>query len=70
MKAYYDELILWGHLCRHPNIVPFVGTYTPGNLTLGLVSKWMVNDTVKTFLEKHPDANRSKLVSNELTRAT
>lgn len=64
LQAYYDELILWCYLCRHPNIVPFLGTYTPEVHKMGLVSKWMVNNTISSFLVKQPDANRLNLVSS------
>ena len=50
---------MWKELI-HPNVVPFIGvTFSP----LQIVSKWMPDGDLTTYIKLKPDANRIALVS-------
>ncbi|KAH7882643.1 kinase-like domain-containing protein [Phlebopus sp. FC_14] len=53
-KRLYRELGIWKRL-DHPNIVPFLGTVYGFGPYLSLVSPWMPNGTLQTFLAAHND---------------
>jgi hypothetical protein len=57
---YVHELVLWRYL-RHPNIVPFLGTWRRWKFSL--VSAWMPGGTVSTFIQENPSIKRAPLVS-------
>ncbi|EIN04626.1 kinase-like protein, partial [Punctularia strigosozonata HHB-11173 SS5] len=46
----------------HPNIVPFIGV-EPGNYAC-IVSEWMDNGDVLSYLEYHPSADRVRLITD------
>lgn len=58
-QAYLNELVLWVCL-RHNNIVPFIGTSSTSEVSL--VSEWMAEGTITSFLRQMPDANRTNHV--------
>ena len=51
---------MWKTL-RHPNVLPLVGV-TMTEKRFVMVSEWMENGNINTFLRAHPDANRLELV--------
>ncbi|KAF9457681.1 kinase-like domain-containing protein [Collybia nuda] len=56
LKRFSQEVILWGQL-SHTNLLPFYGLYRFRS-RLCLVSPWMDNGDINSYLEKNPDANR------------
>ncbi|KAF9063268.1 kinase-like domain-containing protein [Rhodocollybia butyracea] len=57
---FCNEALLWRQL-RHPNILPFFGV----NTTLFgfcLVSPWMSNGDIVTYLKNHPDHGRRSVI--------
>jgi serine/threonine protein kinase len=61
-QDYMDEVVIWRYT-RHPNIVPFIGTYCLFAGRLTLVSEWMQNGTIMSFLKAHPEEHRRRYVS-------
>ena len=61
-QPFVDELRLWSKL-RHSNILPLIGDLLEGNYP-SIVSEWMENGNLKSYLQRKPDADRSRLVSN------
>ena len=56
---------MWRHL-RHPNILPLLGATlgtTDYKLRYALVSEWMDNGDITSFVIRHRDVNRVQLVS-------
>ena len=56
---------MWRHL-RHPNILPLLGATletTNYKLRYALVSEWMDNGYITSFVMRHGDVNRVQLVS-------
>ena len=59
LQLFFKEIVVWKRL-RHPNVVSFIGvTTTP----LQIVSEWMPNGTLTTYVEQNPGANGVGLVS-------
>lgn len=56
--------MIWRQL-RHPNILPLFGidefTFRP---RLAMVSPWLRNGNVLSYLQKHTDTDRLELVSD------
>ncbi|KAF5355177.1 hypothetical protein D9756_005478 [Leucocoprinus leucothites] len=67
LRVHAKELILSAHL-SHPNILPFYGVYCPTELTsmhcTCIVSPWMVNGDLSTFLDSFPDTPPIPLISD------
>ncbi|OCH87919.1 kinase-like protein [Obba rivulosa] len=64
LQSLHKEAVAWKYT-RHSNITPFYGIYiSPGEAAPWLVSKLMVNGTVRSYLEKHPSRNRLELISD------
>ncbi|KAF9446239.1 kinase-like protein [Macrolepiota fuliginosa MF-IS2] len=63
LKTYTKEVILWGQLV-HTNIVPFYGIFylDTSQTQLCLVSPWMENGNIVSYLKEHPEAPRKLLV--------
>ncbi|TDL21254.1 kinase-like protein [Rickenella mellea] len=59
-QNFCEEAMMWRQF-RHPNILPFLGIYEHED-SLALVSPWMPEGHVGTFLRTHPDANRLEIV--------
>jgi serine/threonine protein kinase len=56
------EVLIWKEL-DHPNIIQFLGVDTTLRHPLYcLISPWMKNGNVKTYLKHNPDADRLALV--------
>jgi serine/threonine protein kinase len=66
LQAYLSEVIVWTCL-RHPNIVPFVGVPNTGDFTRDviLVSEWMGEGTITSYLRQRPDEHRGKFVRTD-----
>ena len=48
---------------RHRNVLPLLGvTVTEDPCRLVMVSNWMENGNINTFVKAHPDVNRLELV--------
>lgn len=61
----FKEAVLWGQL-HHPNILPFYGISYLDSASGGhpcLVSPWMTNGNLVTYLKANPDVTRESLVS-------
>ncbi|KAK0190062.1 kinase-like domain-containing protein [Armillaria mellea] len=58
LRGFCQEALVWRQL-RHPNVLPFLGVnkelFTPRYC---LVSPWMVNGNIMSYLEAHPDHDR------------
>jgi hypothetical protein len=63
-QAFLKEGVTWGQI-NHPNILPFYGIYRLQDKynRLSLISPWLANGNINTYLENHPTANRFLLVS-------
>ncbi|KAJ7573775.1 kinase-like domain-containing protein [Mycena floridula] len=60
-KAFIREAILWRNLC-HPNVLAFHGIHLwPGNGRMCLVSPWMENGNLVSYLKANLNANRLAL---------
>lgn len=56
------ELYYWAKL-QHPNVIPLLGLSLFRN-QISMISEWMENGNLMSFLELHPDAERLGFVSN------
>ncbi|KAK0231907.1 kinase-like domain-containing protein [Armillaria nabsnona] len=58
LREFCQEALVWRQL-RHPNILPFLGVnedlFAPRYC---LISPWMVNGNIMSYLEAHPDHDR------------
>ncbi|KAG6819479.1 hypothetical protein H0H93_011447 [Arthromyces matolae] len=59
LKQFSREVILWGQL-SHDNVLPMYGLYR-FKKRLCLVSPWMDNGDVATYLKSNPNADRHSL---------
>jgi hypothetical protein len=64
MQALAGEIRAWVRL-RHENVVSLLGTMLLDSVP-SLVSEWMENGTVVTYLKAHKDADRLALVRTTL----
>ena len=51
---------MWKTL-QHPNVLPLLGV-SMSETQFMMVSDWMVNGNINSFVMAHPDANRLELV--------
>lgn len=62
VKAFCEEALVWKQL-SHPNVVPLLGVntelFTPA---FCLVSPWMSNGDLITYLEENPEHDRSRSI--------
>ncbi|KAK0188261.1 kinase-like domain-containing protein [Armillaria mellea] len=60
LRDFCQETLVWRQL-RHPNILPFLGVseelFAPSYC---LISLWMINGNIMSYLEAHPDQDRLK----------
>ncbi|KAK7470196.1 hypothetical protein VKT23_001634 [Stygiomarasmius scandens] len=61
-KDFSNEALVWKQL-KHPNVLPFLGVSTELSPRFCLVSPWMENGNVNSFLEKNPDHDRLRMLS-------
>ncbi|SJL08804.1 uncharacterized protein ARMOST_12174 [Armillaria ostoyae] len=58
LRDFCQEALVWRQL-RHPNVLPFLGVnedlFAPRYC---LISPWMVNGNIMSYLEAHPDHDR------------
>ncbi|KAJ7107163.1 kinase-like domain-containing protein, partial [Mycena crocata] len=64
VKTFCREALCWGRM-NHPNILPFLGvdeqTFRP---SFCLISPWMENGNLMSFLKKAPHFNRYKAITD------
>ncbi|KAG6909115.1 hypothetical protein DXG01_001989 [Tephrocybe rancida] len=62
-KAFSREAVVWGQLL-HPNILPFYGIHylDDAHSRMGLVSPWIFNGHIHSFLQKEPQSDRLRLI--------
>lgn len=58
----WKEGFIWSRL-SHENILPLLGFYSTGNDPIIMVSPWMDNGNLTTYLKHNQSANRQELVS-------
>jgi hypothetical protein len=51
---------MWKNL-QHPNVLPLVGV-TMSDTYFAMISDWMLNGNINSFVEAHPHVDRLKLV--------
>jgi serine/threonine protein kinase len=51
---------VWAKL-KHPNVLPLLGFIMSGPYP-SLISEWMENGSLSTFMKMHPDADAIKMV--------
>ena len=64
VQKFCKEVVIWKNL-NHPNVLPFVGAAMatePGREKYGIVSEFMENWDIKTFIGHNVDVNRLELV--------
>ncbi|KXN80646.1 Mitogen-activated protein kinase kinase kinase 12 [Leucoagaricus sp. SymC.cos] len=65
LRVEAKEYALWAHL-SHPNILTFYGVYVPSNSSyprICIVSRWMKNGDLKSYLCKVSNSPRTLLIS-------
>lgn len=65
VQEFCKEVVIWKYL-SHPNILPFVGAtlvIEPKREKFEIVSEFMENGDIRTFMENNADVNRLELVS-------
>lgn len=64
-KKVLHETLIWRQL-RHPNVLPFLCLHHINNnqTRVGLVSPWMDNGNVQSYLRRVPDADRVSLITD------
>ena len=60
LKTFCKEVAMWRWL-SHPNIIPFLGV-SEAPAPLSMVSEWMPNGTVRSYVRKNPETSRLQLV--------
>ncbi|KAG5723682.1 Dual specificity protein kinase pyk1, partial [Termitomyces sp. T112] len=58
-KAFLREVLLWSRL-NHPNILPYLGAQVSEGLRFVLISPWMSNGNLRSFLKVNPNHDRMK----------
>ncbi|KXN83465.1 hypothetical protein AN958_01396, partial [Leucoagaricus sp. SymC.cos] len=69
LQVKAKEYALWAHL-SHPNILTFYGVYVPPNSSyprICLVSRWMNNGDLKSYLRKVSNSPRTLLLFDVIT---
>ncbi|KAF8599206.1 kinase-like protein [Ceratobasidium sp. AG-I] len=59
LKNAARELHTWSK-CQHPNVLPLLGLVGFRD-QIGMVSHWMENGSLPSYLERHPEADRCRL---------
>ena len=60
MQRFCKEAVVWKAL-RHPNVLPLIGV-TMSETRFAMISDWMANGNINSFVKACPDANRLELV--------
>lgn len=60
------EGFIWNRL-SHENIIPLLGFYSADNEPIIMVSPWMDNGNLTTYLRNNENANRQELVSPSIS---
>ena len=53
---------MWKAL-RHPNVLPLIGVMM-SETKFAMISEWMVNGNINSFVKAHPDVDRLELVGD------
>jgi len=64
MQEFCKEVVIWKHL-SHQNILPFIGAtlvIESKREKFEIVSEFMENGDIKTFIKNNADVNRLELV--------
>jgi len=61
LKAVRRELAVWQSL-QHQNVVPFVGVALISGVLPSIISAWMCNGTLRSYLQIHPTTSRIPLL--------
>ena len=64
VQQFCKEVVIWKHL-SHPNILPFIGAALetePNGEKYQIVSEFMENGNILTFMKRNPGVNRLELV--------
>jgi len=59
-QRFCEEAMVWKTF-RHPNVLPLLGVTMTWNRFV-MVSEWMENGNINSFVKAYPGANRLKLV--------
>lgn len=64
MQGFCKEVVIWKNL-SHPNILPFIGAAMvtePNHEKYEIVSEFMENGNIRSFIGQNAGANRLELV--------
>lgn len=66
-QIFVREALVWSGL-EHPNVLPFYGLcrLSDANDRICLISPWMENGNVSSYIRAHPSVPRLKLVRSDL----
>ncbi|KAF9789359.1 kinase-like domain-containing protein [Thelephora terrestris] len=59
-KLFCKEVVMWRKI-SHPNIVPLLGV-SEAPAPISMVSEWMPNGDVRSYVEKNPEVSRLQLL--------
>ncbi|KAF9649125.1 kinase-like protein, partial [Thelephora ganbajun] len=65
IKRFCKEVVTWKTL-RHPNVLPLMGV-TMTEKRFVMMSEWMENGNINTFIKTHDDVNRLELLGDVTT---
>jgi len=60
VQKFCKEAVVWKAL-RHPNVLALIGV-TMSEARLTMISDWMANGNINSFVKENPGANRLELV--------
>jgi len=60
MQKFCKEVVAWRTL-QHPNVLSLIGV-TMSETQFAMISDWMANGSINSFVKAHPDANQLELV--------
>ena len=61
-QRFYYEIVVWKHI-SHPNVLPFLGV-SETLFQFSIISPWLSNGSITSYLKRHEEANRLQLVSD------
>ena len=67
-QRFCKEVVVWKAL-QHPNVLPLIGV-TMSETRFAMISDWMANGNITSFVKAHPDANRLELVGPLFTASS
>jgi len=60
VQKFCKEVAVWKAL-RHPNVLPLIGVMM-SEARFAMISEWMENGNINSFVKVNPDADRLELV--------